>query len=271
MSEIYKDGAVWDTISQSGTKGSSGDASKSKNYFFLSTFELCTRFARTTSTPRWTGVANLDWQLPSSVLFLLLLLSFRWSTFKLDPGWSCQCFWYHKVKVIKHIFHKLWLYPLQMFWWSVYKMRLKLASSFISREDSQCDPCQLEVIETWYKYKNQQDNSIKEKWLQDSYIYIYPEVRYNNITIELWKPKRSQTIMFSENTRGLIYRLAASRPSWWYIGQIFTTMYISKTITIWPQMIIISKLWRKWLPTIISFQMHITWTHLIYSLDVGKL
>ena len=124
-------------------------------------------------------------------------------------------------------FLKLWLYPLQLFWWSIYKLRLKLASFFNSREDNQCDPHQLEVVETWFKYRNQQNNPIAEKQFQDSCMYIYPEVRYNNITIELWKPKRSQTIMFSENTRGLIYRLATSRPSWWYIiGRIFTTVFL---------------------------------------------
>ena len=63
-------------------------------------------------------------------------------------------------------------------------------------------------------------------------MYIYPEVRYNNITIELWKPRRSQTIMFSENTRGLIYTLAISRPSSWYIWAAF-----SQQTTIWHQLV----------------------------------
>ena len=80
-----------DNLTKLGTKSSSEDVSASKNYLILSCFDLLgTRFARTTFTPRWTGAASLDWQLPLSVLSLLLLLSFRWSTFQLDLGWSCQ-------------------------------------------------------------------------------------------------------------------------------------------------------------------------------------
>ena len=70
-------------------------------------------------------------------------------------------------------FHKLWLFPLQLFWWSIYKLRLKLASFFNSREDNQCDPHQLEVIETWLKYRNQPNNPTAEKQFQDSCVCIF--------------------------------------------------------------------------------------------------
>lgn len=37
---------------------------------------------------------------------------------------------------------------VQVFWWAIFKLRLKLASSLISGEEDQCDPQQLEVIES---------------------------------------------------------------------------------------------------------------------------
>ena len=47
---------------------------------------------------------------------------------------------FHLVKVLKHS-------DMQVFWWAVYRLRLKLASSLRSGETLQSDPSQPEVIE----------------------------------------------------------------------------------------------------------------------------
>ena len=84
-----------------------------------------TRCARTTSILRLTGVANLAWQLPFPVLSLLPFPSFRFTlTFNVV---------FHLVKVLKHS-------DMQVFWWAVYRLRLKLASSLRSGETLQSDP-----------------------------------------------------------------------------------------------------------------------------------